>query len=260
MFTSVASERSVNRIAENIELSIARTRPELEQAFHLLYGSYVCAGLESPNELEMRLIRHHFLPTTDVMIAKDEGTTVSTASLIVDGELGLPAESMYGEEINALRRRGMRLGEVGCLADRRESPARFLHMLKQLSALLAQAAVPRGCDALIAATHPRHSRFYIRQLGFEQFGDVRDCPYVQGNPAVPLLFDFEKQKGTELGERLFAHKYSRAELAPYDWDEETRAYFESVFERLRPETFKRVDPPLESVAFQVPSSTNGQPH
>ncbi len=232
MFISVASERATESKATAIELSIARSKADLEEAFSLVYASYVRAGLQQPNDIGLRLVRYHLLTSTEVMVARLHGTTISTASLIVDSELGLPAESMYHEEIEAVRRRGLKLAEVGCLADRRESPARFIQMFRQLATLIAQAARVRGCHGLIAATHPRHARFYIRQLGFKRIGEIRDCPYVQGNPAVPMLLDFHAIRGTDLHRHLFAENYSDAELAPFEWDTETRSYFQSVLERI----------------------------
>jgi hypothetical protein len=232
MFISVASERAGETKAAQIKLSIARSKTELEEAFSLVYASYVRAGLQQPNDIGLRLVRYHLLTSTEVMVARLHGTTISTASLIVDSELGLPAESMYREEIDAVRRRGLKLAEVGCLADRRESPARFIQMFRQLATLIAQAAKARGCDGLIAATHPRHARFYIRQLGFKRIGDIRDCPYVQGNPAVPLLLDFDAIRGSELHNHLFGKKYSDAELAPYEWDSKTRAHFQSILSQI----------------------------
>lgn len=232
MFISVANERSDNGVSGQIELSIARSRSELEDAFRLVHHSYVRAGLDAPNSLGMRLTKFHLLPTTQVMLAKKAGLPIATASLILDEQLGLPAEAIYGEEIDGLRRRGLRLGEVGSLADCRESVTRFIHMFRRLTTLIAQAGEFRGCNALIATTHPKHARFYIRQLGFEQFGEYRECPYVQGKPAVALVLDFEKQKGTPAHDHLFGQKYTAEELASYHWDEDTRQYFTSIFQQI----------------------------
>ena len=188
------------------------------------------------------------------MLARKSGTAISTASLIFDGQLGLPAESIYGEEIDAIRRRGLRLAEVGCLADRRESPTRFIQVFRQLSKLIAQAAAVRGCNGLIAATHPRHARFYIRQLGFEQFGEIRSCPYAQGNPAVALLLDFEKHKGSPVYEHLFGQEYAAAELESFIWDDDTTEYFSSILRQTHERSLSDIATPVAATAaFQSPS-------
>lgn len=215
-------------------MSIARSQSDLEDAFGLVYRSYVRAGLDAPNPTGLRVTKYHFLPTTEVILARNAGVPIATASLIADGELGLPAESIYGPEVKRLKERGLRLAEVGSLADRRESPARFVQMFRVLSTLIAQAAERRGCNGLIAATHPRHARFYIRQIGFEPFGEIRACPYAQGNPAVALLLDFEdhRRRETEVYHHLFGCKYSDQELEPYAWSQQTHGYFQAIQQRM----------------------------
>ena len=235
MFLVHSSQRVPGLPGEQITLSIARSQSDLEDAFGLVYRSYVRAGLDSPNPTGLRVTKYHFLPTTEVILARNAGVPIATASLIVDSHLGLPAESIYRDEISRLKQRGLRLAEVGSLADRRESPARFIQMFRVLSTLIAQAAQTRGCNGLIAATHPRHARFYIRQIGFEPFGEIRACPYAQGNPAVALLLDFEdhRRRDTEIYHHLFGHKYSDQELEPYHWSREMHAYFQTILERMR---------------------------
>lgn len=232
MFMSIASERSAGIIKPQIEHSIARSQADLEESFRLVHHSYVRAGLCQESESKMRLIRHHFLPSTEVVIAKHNGVIVSTATLIGDGELGLPADSMYGQELQAMKRSGLRIAEVGCLADRRKSPARFIQMFKWMSTLIAQAAAARGYNALVAATHPRHSRFYTRRLGFETFGEIRECPYAQGNPAVAMVLDFDAKRGSEIHDHLFGRKYTEKELAPYQWGDAMQQHFGELLEKI----------------------------
>jgi hypothetical protein len=233
MFLSHASQRT-SSLGAQITMSIARSHSDLEDAFGLVYRSYVRAGLDSPNPTGLRLTKFHFLPTTDVILARNAGVPIATASLFVDGDLGLPAESMYGAEIQQLKDRGMRLAEVGSLADRRESPARFIQMFRVLSTLISQAAQQRGCNGLIAATHPRHARFYIKQIGFEPFGEIRACPYAQGNPAVAMVLDFEdhRRRDTDIYHHLFGLPFTAEELEPYAWSDETHGYFQGVLDRM----------------------------
>lgn len=233
MFLTHTSQQNSNQIPGQISMSIARSQSDLEEAFGLVYRAYIRAGLDSPNPTGMRLTEYHLLPSTEVMLARHAGVPVATASLIVKAEMGLPAESIYGDEIDRLQQRGLRLAEVGSLADRRESPARFIQMFRNLSTLIAQTAQQRGCNGLIAATHPRHARFYIRQIGFEPFGEIRSCPYAQGNPAVALLLDFEdhRHRDTEIYRHLFGREYSADELSSYHWSNETVSHFREILNR-----------------------------
>jgi hypothetical protein len=142
------------------------------------------------------------------------------------------------------------MAEVGCLADRRESPLRFIQMFRKLSALIAQAAAFRGCNALLAATHPTHARFYIRQLGFQQVGELQSCPYAQGNPAVALLMDFEQLRGTAIHSHLFGDAYADDELKPFEWDDSTRVHFANVYQQTQPKS----QPQPQTAAIGLPAS------
>ena len=213
--------------------SLARSRSDLLGAFSMLYEAYLKAGLESPKASGIRITPFHMLPTTEVLVAKLRGEVISTVSLIGDGYLGIPMQSMYPEQVNGLREQGLRLAEVGCLADRRDSPVRFIDNFKEMTRLLSQVASVRGIDALVVATHPRHARFYKRALGFEQLGDESTCPYAQGNPAVALFMHFEAHRGTDLYDRYFGDPIPNKELTQYYWDSDTRDYFKSILERDR---------------------------
>jgi hypothetical protein len=181
----------------------------------------------------LRVTLYHLLPTTEVLVAKLGGEIISTLSLIADGYLGLPMQSMYTKEINQLREEGLRPAEVGCLADRRQSPIRFFEMFSHLARVLVQVAHARDIDALVIATHPRHARLYRRAFGFEELGEVTDCPYAQGNPAIALIWRFSEQQGTQLWDQFFKDPLPGKELAPYRWERSTREYFREILRRDR---------------------------
>ena len=210
--------------ARPVEITLARTRSDLIAAFRLQYNSYLRAGLVSENDQKLRLTPYHLLPTTEVFVAKRDGKVISTLTMVADSEIGLPMESMYGGEVAELRDAGLTVAEMGCLADRPESPVRFLKVFTQLARLVVQVAEARGINALVAATHPRHARFYIRSLGFRQFGELKSCPYAEGNPAVALVQEFAALRGTELQERLFGNPAPHEHLTRTQWDQATRQY------------------------------------
>lgn len=204
-----------------VEIALARSPADLLAAFRLLYQSYVRAGLTAENKLQLRLTPFHPLNTTEVFVAKCREEVVSTMTMVADGALGLPMDSMYGQEIQALKRSGLRVAEMGCFADRRTSPARFKEVFGQLASLVAQVARVRNIHALIAATHPKHARFYARWLGFKRFGELKSCPYAAGSPAVALLLDFEAIRNTVYDERLFGHHVTVDQLLPTRWSSAT---------------------------------------
>ncbi|EMI56937.1 N-acyl amino acid synthase FeeM domain-containing protein [Rhodopirellula sallentina] len=209
---------------------IAHRLDELTEAFQLVYQAYLRTGLMEANPDGIRITPFHFLPTTEVFVTQYQSQVVSTVSLIGDGFLGLPVESIYPNAISNIRSRGLRMAEVGCLADRRESPVRFMETFATMGRMLAQTAKVRGYDGLVVATHPRHARLYKRVLPFEQVGDVIDCPYANGNPAVMLTLRFDDHKGTNLYDRFFGSMASALDVSPRPWDKETREYLKQYLQ------------------------------
>ncbi len=174
----------------DIECRIGISRQELSASFHLIYQQYLQAGLMKPNSYRARVTPYHLLPSTEVLVALDRGAVTCTMSVVRDGKLGLPMESIYHEEVAWLRLKGLSLAEVSCLADRHDEGEKSQSALFQLMPLVAQLAYNRGVDQLLIAVHPRHARFYQRFLGFEVIAaEERTYGQVCGKPAVALALD-----------------------------------------------------------------------
>ncbi|WP_145172767.1 N-acyl amino acid synthase FeeM domain-containing protein [Rubripirellula lacrimiformis] len=199
---------------------------DLEACFHLVYQAYRQAGLTAPHAHRLRLTPFHLLDTTEVFATRCGPQILSTVSLIGDGKLGLPVESMYPVEVEDFRQQGYRMAEIGCLADQRQSPRRFLTTFLEMMHLLTQVAKFRGYDTLVATCHPSHAKLYQRLLPFRQFGKLTSCSYANGNPALLLAVSFEWEYGTEFYERFFGKMRTAQELAPRPWNKQTTAFFE----------------------------------
>ena len=212
-----------------LDIKLARSRDELNQAFQLTYRSYIRSGLAADNPSGLRLTPYHLLPSSDVIVAKLRNTVCSTLSVFGDGEQGIPMESMYSREIKTLRDRGLRLAEVGSLADRRAKPSRFASTFAEMARFLAQISAVRNYDALVVAVHPKHARMYKRVIGFKQIGDHTDCPYANGNPAEALYLCFDEMP-PRLHHEFFGEPLSYDVLKPYDWNAETRSHFARILE------------------------------
>ncbi len=191
MATATLSNRAVDHETA-ISFQIARTPSERREAFELVYKSYRVSGLCEPNVFGARVTPYHLLPTTTVFNACLRGEVIATLSLVGDGALGIPMESIYPDEVRYLRDQGQYLGEVSCLADRRSDRRRFFRIFCSLTRLMAQFARHQGLHQLVAAVHPKHARFYERYLGFLPIGGLKSCPHVQNNPAVALSLDFSR--------------------------------------------------------------------
>src|SRR5207249_229755 len=83
-----------------VRVKIAGEREEFEQAFRLLAKRYKARGYDAPGPGEYRFTPYHALPGTVTFVAKEGDRVVATLSLVPDNEsLGLPMESIYGEEV-----------------------------------------------------------------------------------------------------------------------------------------------------------------
>ncbi len=204
---------------------IAQCREDYCGAFRVVYEAYLEKGLTRPNLFQMRVTPYQLLPTTEVLVAVRQGEVIATLSLVRDGLLGLPMESVYPEEVAALRDRDLRLAEVSCLADRRhvrgDSGASFRAYhppatAMRLMSLMAQCALARGVNCLLIAVHPRHARFYQRFTAFEPIGGVRTYHAVCDRPAVAMALDIDRAPidHPELYRRFFGLPLPAESLAP----------------------------------------------
>ncbi|MBM4005484.1 MAG: long-chain N-acyl amino acid synthase [Planctomycetes bacterium] len=211
-------EAPVKRCGDQIQYCMAQTPGDRTGAFQLVYRSYMRAGLGSENPYGMRVTRFQLEPASQIFVGKICDEVVSTVTLVPDGPLGLPMDSMFREEVDALRNTGKRVSEVSCLADRRSSTSRFLDTFSQLTRLMAQYARYQRIDCLLVTVHPRHARFYKRYLGFLDISDrIESCPHAQDRPAAALKLDFEfvDRERPECWNDFFGEWLSREGLEPY---------------------------------------------
>ena len=204
---------------------IASCREELYAAFTLVYKAYVRAGLSEPNPYQMRVTPHQLLPTTEIFVAVDRGQVICTMSLVGDGELGLPMEVIYDLELAWRRSQGIRLGEVSCLAQKREGSRSSLPVLMRLMSLMAQCARRREIDQLMIAVHPRHVKFYQRFAAFEPIGEEKTYQTVCNKPAVAMALDLVRapMEHPHLYEKYFGVPFPDESLQQWPMPDELRS-------------------------------------
>jgi hypothetical protein len=238
MVTATQTIASQDRVTvpestSDIRCRIAATREEREAAFRLVYHSYLRAGLGEMNDHEMRVTPYHLTDRSEVFIATRRRKIIFTMTLIIDNEeLGIPMETVYGKEVDQLRRRGLRFGEVSCMADCQRQAKDFFPTFLNTSRLMVQYARHRGLDALVVAVHPKHSRFYHRFMDFQFFGLKKTYPTVRNHPAVALWIEFARidREIPAQHKFFFGEKLPHDDLQPQPMHEKDREYFRPMID------------------------------
>jgi hypothetical protein len=174
------------RPSSGLEFYVAQTIEEVEEAWGLVYEAYRRDDLIDVNPHEIHTTTQAVGPNTAVILGCLGPLAVGTISAYTDGPGGLPLDSVYLTEINALRRGGRKLMEVGLFADRREHINRAADGLFALMRFSYFFGFPMECDDIVIGVHPRHAPFYMRLLGFERIGAVRSYPTVKDHAVVLL--------------------------------------------------------------------------
>lgn len=214
----------MDRPAEKLAtFKVAENKFERELCFQLVHDAYLDEGLISPNTHGMRVTKYHAQPTTAVFLAMSiassrfpESVPIYTATLIPDGDIGIPLDEIYLSKVDEMRSAGHYVAEVSCLAgnrtllDRREQFGVFVGLM----GLIGTYSKFHGITRILVAVHPRHAKFYQRFFGFQQFGDKTSYAAVEGNPAIGCYHDFvdAESLGYPLQEQTYAIAYADHQL------------------------------------------------
>ena len=128
-------------------------------------------------------------PNRITLTATDKGDVVGTLTIGIDSPIGLMADQIFGEELNAHRNRGARLCEFTKFAfDPSVRSKTSLANLFHLAVIYARDI--HNCTDIVIEVNPRHRRFYERMLGFKQEGDLKINKRVDA-PAYLLRIDLD---------------------------------------------------------------------
>jgi hypothetical protein len=138
-------------------------------------------------------------PNRITLTALDRGETVGTLTLGLDSPIGILADEIFRDEIDAFRARGARVCEFTKFAfdpavQSKAAMASLFHLAVMYARDLHQ------CTDLFIEVNPRHRRFYQRMLGFEELGQAKPNPRV--NAPAHLLwvgFGYVTQQIQQLG-------------------------------------------------------------
>ncbi len=161
-----------------------------KKAWSLVYKMYAERGYAEPDEDGLWYGPHDTLPEACTLLVERDGEALATLTVTPDSSLGLAADQLYREEIDALRSRGRKPCEIISLASQEKNLRHGAEIVKHLFKLgyLAASRLMGATDFLITV-NPRHVRFYERTLLLKRIGVEKEFSKVGGAPAVLLGLD-----------------------------------------------------------------------
>jgi hypothetical protein len=128
-------------------------------------------------------------PNRITLTATDHGETVGTLTIGIDSPIGLMADQVFKEEMDAHRRRGAKLCEFTKFAFDTDVKSKVsLANLFHLAVIYARDL--NHCTDIMIEVNPRHRRFYEHMLGFKREAEMRINPRVNA-PAYLLRVNLD---------------------------------------------------------------------
>ena len=101
--------------SHNYVFRSAQSYADILDGFRIVYNAYVRRGYCEPNLCEIFYTRFSLLPDTKTFVIERENAIVGTISTNLDFDSGLPMEAAFYQDLERLRSRGMKLGEISSL-------------------------------------------------------------------------------------------------------------------------------------------------
>ena len=128
-------------------------------------------------------------PNRITLTASDKGEVVGTLTLGLDSPIGIMADEIFKEEVDAVRMiPGARVCEITKLAFDNGGSKTQMASLFHLSVIYARDL--HHCTHLFIEINPRHRRFYEAMLGFKRLGELKTNPRVDA-PAYLLVVELD---------------------------------------------------------------------
>ena len=170
-------------------------------AYRLVYDEYLKEGYTRPHPEGIWVTVFDAHPGTVTVVVERDGEAVGTLTIVPDSPLGLPADAVYGGDLDRLRRSGTRLSEIISLAVSREETAGSQVVVTLCMFAYMVARRIHRSDAMVITINPRHARYYERRMHFAQIGEERAYGKVEGAPAVLLSCRLDTHLSVRGGDR-----------------------------------------------------------
>lgn len=163
-----------------VQLRVAASAEDYFGAARLVHDARVARRFVHPHPSGIAVDKFSVLPSTWTFVAKQGARVVGTMSLLLDSPFKLLIDDCFGAELDALRARGLRLGEFSALAC---EPAFLGSGLSWCLYRIAFDAARRlGIDRVAGRVKPEAAHIYRDLLQIDLFPALRRDPQVRGGP------------------------------------------------------------------------------
>jgi hypothetical protein len=175
-----------------------------EKAYKLLHKIYLKMGIVNNNSNKLWLSIYDALPETTTLISEDsKGKIGGALTLVFDSHIGLPADELYKEEIDEIRKTGGQICEFISLGTRNGGKASLKIIAGLFYCAFLHAWQRKKTAILVITVHSRLEKFYCRKLSFEKIGPERNYAKVNGEPTVLLCLSLDKINKLRHKARIF---------------------------------------------------------
>jgi len=196
--------RILERGLRNVVVERAIGLADLQDAYRLVHDAFVEQEFISPSRSGLRLRAFEALPEMATFVAKIDGQVAAVMSALPDSaDMGLPADSAFGEELDVLRTAGRSVCEItnDAVLPKHRNGLLFLELTRACFA----HAVAVGCTDMFACITPKHATFFGGFLQFMPWGSRRSYSQeiedlVEGNRLDLQEVSYRAMKPEELCE------------------------------------------------------------
>ncbi len=187
-----------------VEIRVASSKNEINQAFKLLYESYHANGLMNSKDHELRITKYHCLPTSIIIVAIYRGEVIGTVTHVLDSQLGLPSDGAV--DLRSFRKRGKRIAEVSALAIKKEFRRSHSLMFSLTRYMYHYATQFAGVNYWIIGVRSNVACYYQALFFFHRFKTKKiSHGFVNNSPSYFLYANLSELEG------LFSKHYSHKE-------------------------------------------------
>lgn len=173
------------KLPSEFTIKVANTLEERESVFRLAYQVYLDKRYIKENSNEWLVQSYDQNSETVILLVQDRlKNTVGSVTLVFDGTSRLPAEKIYNEELNTLRKQNEKIAEISRLVidPHYRNSKEVLVLLFNYLYIYSYFVKKYSCLAI--EVNPRHTAYYQALLHFRAIGEQKPCPNVQSAPAI----------------------------------------------------------------------------